>query len=101
MSYTDDNVYRMRKCIDTYTDLALKVRSTQEEFDELCKCCTDAGIDIPSIAETDTSGISGNAKFHADMAACMEAYDILTARQKALSCANKKIKKCLKKEGVT
>lgn len=100
MSYTDDNVYRMRKCIDTYTDLALKVRGTQEEFDELCKCCTDAGIDIPNIAETDTSGISGNAKFHADMAACMEAYDILTARQKALGCANKKIKKCLKKEGV-
>lgn len=100
MSYTDDNVYRMRKCIGTYTDLALKVRSTQDEYDALCKCCADVGIDIPNIAETDASGISGNTKFHTDMAACVEAYDILIARQKALSCANKKLKKCLKKEGV-
>lgn len=98
--YNDDNVYRMRKCIGTYTDLALKVRSTQDEYDALCKCCADAGIDIPNIAKTDASGISGDTKFHTDMAACVEAYDILIARQKALSCANKKLKKCLKKEGV-
>ena len=100
MSYTDENVYRMRKCIDIYTELALKARSSQDEYDALCKCCTDVGIDIPNIIEANASEAASNTKFRADMIVCTEAYDALAVRQKALSCAIKKMKKLLKREGV-
>lgn len=101
MSYTDENVYRMRKCIDTYTELALKARSSQDEYDTLCKYCADVGIDIPNIIiDANASETASNTKFRADMVVCAEAYDALAVRQKALSCAIKKMKKLLKREGV-
>lgn len=100
MSYTDKTVYKMRDCIDGYTDIALSYRSEKEREEYLQALLRSNNIDVPEVDSKQESyadiPIPGTAdKIMQKMVECIMEYDRIKNQLEAVRIYNRTLESIL------